>query len=194
MKSIYFATGNKGKIATLKRHFKQHGVDISIKQGLVDIIEPQADTAIEVAIAKARQAYDILKCPVIVDDSSFHISVLGGFPGPYIKYMLSTIGVDGILNFLKNHDDRSAYFLSSLVYIDADGKEHVFEDEPYRGVIADQIVNVDHKDAWSDLYKIFIPNGSNNVLAELTDEERLTLKTTGDSYAAFSQWIKKVKN
>ncbi|MEI7689916.1 MAG: non-canonical purine NTP pyrophosphatase, partial [Candidatus Saccharibacteria bacterium] len=112
MKSIYFATGNIGKIATLKRHFKQHGVDILIKQGLVDIIEPQADTATGVAIVKARQAYDILKSPVIVDDSLFHISVLGGFPGPYIKYMLSTIGVDGILNFLKNHDDRSAYFLS----------------------------------------------------------------------------------
>ncbi len=190
MKTIYFATGNAGKVISLQRYFKQNDVDINIQQVSVDMIEPQADTSTEVAMAKARQAYAQLQKPVLVDDSSFHISALGGFPGPYIKYMLSTIGIAGILEFLKHHNDRSAYFLSTLVYIDELGKEYIFEDEPYKGIIAEKVADINADSAWSDLHKVFIPVGTNKVLAELSDDERKKLDTKGDSYAAFSEWIK----
>ncbi|MEI7918281.1 MAG: non-canonical purine NTP pyrophosphatase [Candidatus Saccharibacteria bacterium] len=190
MKTIYFATGNAGKVISLQRYFKQNDINIDIERVSVDMIEPQADTSTEVALAKARQAYAQLKKPVLVDDSSFHISALGGFPGPYIKYMLSTIGIVGILEFLKHHDDRSAYFLSSLVYIDDLGQEHIFEDEPYKGTIAERVADVNADNSWSDLHKIFIPAGTDKVLAELSDDERKSLDTKGDSYAAFSEWIK----
>ncbi|MEP7204907.1 MAG: non-canonical purine NTP pyrophosphatase [Candidatus Saccharibacteria bacterium] len=190
MDKIYFATGNEGKYLSLKKYFATHGVDIDVERASVEMTEPQAETATEVALSKARQAFAALNQPVVVDDSSFHISALGGFPGPYIKYMLSTIGIVGILDFLARHDDRSAYFLSTLVYIDQTGQEHVFEDEPYKGTISKNIVEVDRKESWSDLYKVFIPDGTHKALVELTDEERRSLNTQGDSYDAFTQWIK----
>lgn len=192
MKEIIFVTSNKGKVATMQRHIKRHGVDLKIVQQSLDIIEPQADTSVEVAKVKARQAYKILKRPVLVDDSSFHISVLGGFPGPYIKYMIATIGIDGIMSFMRGKPDRNAYFLSSLVYIDELGVEHIFEDAPYYGTITQEIDDYDSEKSWSELHKIFIPSGSDKVLARMTDEDRLRVDNAKelDSYEKFCLWAK----
>ena len=189
--TITFATGNHGKFATLQRYAREHGLDPArFTQQNLDIIEPQADTATEVARVKAREAFRQLGHPVVVDDSSFHITALGGFPGPYIKYMISTIGADGILAFMKDHADRSAYFLSTLVYIDETGTEHVFEDEPYRGSIAPAAIEQNSATAWSDLHRLFIPDGTTKVLAQLTDDERAVLHAgKQDAYASFCTWL-----
>jgi non-canonical purine NTP pyrophosphatase (RdgB/HAM1 family) len=188
---IIFATSNKGKVASMRRHIKRLGVDIAITQLPMELIEPQADTSTDVARAKAEQAYKQLGKAVLVDDSSFHISALGGFPGPYIKYMLTTIGVEGIIGFMKGREDRSAYFLSSLVYIDDMGNEHVFTDAPYRGVIAEEIDEYDDETAWSDLFKIFIPVGSDKVLARMTSDDHAKVdKKQTNAYEEFCLWVK----
>jgi non-canonical purine NTP pyrophosphatase (RdgB/HAM1 family) len=189
MKEIIFATGNSGKVNSMQRHMAQLKIDISISQQSLELMEPQAETATEVAKAKAKQAFEILKRPVLVDDSSFHIAALGGFPGPYIKYMLSTVGIEGIISFMEGKTDRSAYFLSSLVFVDADGKMHVFEDKPYKGIITDKIDDHDIETAWSDLFKIFIPTGSNKVLARMTAEDHARVdKRQTNSYESFCVW------
>lgn len=193
MREVIFVTGNNGKVQSMRRHINELGADIGIIQKKMDIIEPQADNSTEVAQFKAKQAYDILHKPVLVDDSSFHITALGGFPGPYIKYMLTSIGIDGILSFMKGKTDRSAYFTSSLVYIDELGKEHIFEDSPLRGVITETIDNYESEKSWSELFKIFIPNGFDKVLARMTDEERNKMQTNDDkSYRDFCLWIDKL--
>jgi XTP/dITP diphosphohydrolase len=189
MHKIYFATGNKGKFLSLQKYLDEHDVKLELEQATLDLVEPQADSATMVALAKARQAHEVLKAPVVVDDSSFHINALGGFPGPYIKYMILTIGISGILEFMARHDDRSAYFLSTLVYIDESGDEHVFEDEPFKGTIAEQIVDVDRESSWGELHKIFVPNGTTKTLIELSDVERKALITQGDSYAKFARYM-----
>ena len=190
MDTVNFVTTNKGKLATLQGYFDALEINVRINQCEIDIIEPQADTATEVAQSKARTAFKQLHQPVLVDDSSFHITALGGFPGPYIKFMLSTIGIEGIMNFMEDKADRSAYFLSSLVYTDSDGNEHVFEDERYTGTLANKIVEVEHPRAWGDLHKVFIPTGTNKVLAELSDEEKAATNKEKDSYYLFSLWLK----
>lgn len=191
MKEIIFATGNGGKVASLQRALERVGADVKIVQKPLDLLEPQADTAEEVARSKAAQAYAQLKLPVLVDDSSFHISALGGFPGPYIKYMLSTVGIGGILAFMEGKTDRSAYFLSSLVFIDETGTPHVFDDTPYRGVITEKVDDFDRPDAWSELYKIFIPDGSDKVLARMDSEDHARSdKNRTYAYGDFAKWLK----
>lgn len=192
MKKVIFATGNKGKVHSMRRHLKRANVDIKLVQKALNLLEPQAETATEVAKTKARQAYQQLGCPVLVDDSSFHIAALGGFPGAFIKYMLTTIGISGIMEFMQGKTDRSAYFLSSLVYIDEQGDEYIFEDEPYHGVITEEIDDYDSETSWSELYKIFIPKGSNKVLARMTDTDKAEIdkKQGHSSYEEFCLWIK----
>lgn len=191
MKGIVFATSNAGKVATLQNYVQRAGLNTTIEQRQLDLIEPQADTSEEIARVKARQAYEMLGAAVLVDDSSFHITALNGFPGPYAKPMLGTIGVEGILRLMENHNDRSAAFISSLVYIDDGGAEHVFDDDPYTGVIAKQISTFSAADAWSDLFKIFIPDGQTKVLGELTVDERHGVQPDRvDAYGKFTQWLK----
>lgn len=194
MRNIIFVTGNKGKVATMQRHFDRLGVDTKVTQKTLELDEIQADTATEVALAKARQAHKILGTPILVDDSSFHIAVLRGFPGPYIKFMLSTVGIDGIIEFMQGKTDRSAYFLSSLVFIDNKGVEHIFSDQPYRGTIADK---ADRSPAvttvWSDLYYIFRPDGSDKVLARMTREDHANIdRQQTNSYEDFCRWFESI--
>lgn len=188
---IIFATGNAGKATSLRYRLKRHGVDVAVDQQSLDLIEPQADTAKEIARVKARQAWDQLHQPVVVDDSSFHITALNGFPGPYIKPMLQTVGIDGILRLMEGYDDRSAAFISSLVYIDEDGVEHIFDDDPYTGTIALTASTKKKAGAWSALHQIFIPTGCNKVLAELSADAHTNVQPERvDSYTRFAQWMK----
>lgn len=192
-KTIIFATGNLGKAKTLERYLKHHGLAVRVIPKSLTIIEPQADTAEEIALTKARQAYSQVQGPVLVDDSSFHIDALGGFPGPYIKYMLTTIGIDGIMAFMKNQINRKAHFLSCLVYIDEHGKEHIFTDEPFRGSIAEQPDGYVHPEEWSPLWRIFIPEGLDKTLSQLSAGERMLTsvkREENDAYAKFCGWFK----
>lgn len=191
MNRIVFATSNAGKVATLQNHLSRAGLDTVIVQKQLDLIEPQADTPEEIARVKARQAYEELGSAVLVDDSSFHITALNGFPGPYIKPMLATIGVEGIMQLMEGRRDRSAAFLSSLVYIDDSGIEHVFADDPYTGTIASEISTINAADSWSDLFKIFMPDGQTKVLGELTVDERHDVQPGRvDAYVKFVEWLK----
>ncbi len=195
MKRITFATTNQGKIASLREAFDAVGLDDIVIDGrALDIIEPQADTCEEVAISKARQAFALLGQPVIVDDSSFHINCLGGFPGVYAKYMNETLGARGIVDFMRDKVDRSAYFSGVLVYIDSDGIEHIITEAPYRGRITEEIHEITHAAPWSDLYRIFIPEGSTKVLGNMTEKDRQTIKAGIESpskYTQFAKWLQK---
>lgn len=192
-KEIIFATGNNGKVATLKKHLVIDELDVTVIQQPLDLIEPQASTASEVAGVKARQAYDQLHKPVLVDDSSFHISALGGFPGPYIKYMLETVGVRGIMKFMEGQADRKAYFMSSLVFIDEKGNAHTFDGQDEAGTIVETMDDYDHPDAWSELWKIFAPPGFNKTYSQMSDDEFLRhrlQKRENNAYKQFSSWLK----
>ncbi|MDN5275279.1 MAG: putative Non-canonical purine pyrophosphatase [Candidatus Saccharibacteria bacterium] len=190
-KEIIFATTNSAKVGTLRRHAEQAGLDVIITQMSLDLPEIQANTATEVAKSKALQAHIQLKRAVLVDDSAFHIDALGGFPGPYIKYMLETVGIDGIMSFMEGKSNRDGYFLSSLVFIDSQGEMRVFEDAPYYGTITDKIDDFHSDIAWSALSKIFIPKGSDKVLARMTSEDHAHVdENHANSYVHFVHWLK----
>ena len=192
MRRIIFATANSGKIASLRKALDKAGLrDIEIDARVLDVIEPQADSCEEVAVSKAKQAYKLLGEPVLVDDSSFHITALGGFPGVYAKYMNDTLGAEGIIDFMKDKADRSAYFAGVLVYVDEDGEQHIFNASPYHGAIAETIGTMDDGIAWSVLHKIFVPTGSDKVMGEMSPEDFAKIKTEDDGrYGKFTAWLK----
>lgn len=193
MKEIIFATGNAGKVKTLQSHFAIHGIDMKVVQRPLELIEPQASTALEVARVKAQQAYEQLCRPVLVDDSSFHIMALGGFPGPYIKYMLETVGADGIVKFMEGKTDRRAYATSALVFVDEDGELHEFPIKEREGCIATEVREAVNGQMWGDLWKIFIPAGSDKTLSQMTKddhEKRRREENDASAYDHFAMWLK----
>ena len=192
MNEIIFATGNKGKVATLENHLKSCGLNIRVVQQPLELIEPQAATAAEVARVKAKQAFAQLQKPVLVDDSSFHIYALGGFPGPYIKYMLETVGAGGIVRFMEGKTDRRAYATSTLAFVDGTGELHEFSRRESDGVIATE-VRESVNEGWGDLWKIYMPAGSDKTLSQMTPEDFLARKQEQNdpsAYTQFCEWLK----
>lgn len=61
MKTIYLVTGNSGKVASLQRKLEKYDIKFEI----------QSDDLEEVSMNKAMQAFEILKKPLVVDDSVF---------------------------------------------------------------------------------------------------------------------------
>lgn len=60
-------------------------IDLPEFQGSID----------EIAIKKCQTAAAEVKGPVIVEDTALEFKALGGMPGPYIKWFLQSLGVDG---------------------------------------------------------------------------------------------------
>ena len=169
---IDFITSNKGKIAALKRSFLNAGrFDIKVNQVQADIVEPQLNNIADVSKYKAMEAFKILKKPILVEDGGLVIEALNGFPGPYTKYVLSTIGIDGILKLMNGENNRAAKFVSFATFVGNDGTVCQFERFGDNFEIAYERKNVIHPDAWSDLWQVMY----------MKDYEML--RNCGESYA-----------
>lgn len=193
MNKLIFATSNSGKITSLQRCLDFAGVEVEVVGQSLDIVEIQADTALEVARAKATEAYRQLGCRLVVDDSELRIVALNGFPGPYQKAMTEKLGPEGFVRLLQGYDDRRAYFISNLIFVDDSGRQYEFSDDPYWGEIADAVDETERDGAWGPLWKIFIPNGLDAPISQLSRAEFEAYnraKDDGDAYRKFVDWYK----
>jgi len=171
-KTLYFATGNKGKIESLKNYFKSLNYEINIQAIDLDLIEPQENSVKEVSITKAKQAFEKLKKPVIVNDGGVCIEALNGFPGVYTKYICHTIGAKGILKLLENEKNRNAYFQSTTSFVNEKGEIFNFENQiSKKGVILHKEDNTPCPNAWSEIWKIYGIPDLNKGLVSLTNKE-----------------------
>lgn len=189
MHTIHFVTGNADKVAAMQAHLAAFGAAVTPVR--LKLVEPQADTIQDVALSKALQAYEQMGQALVVEDSGFYIDGLNGFPGPYTKYVLATIGADGILRLAAELDSRVCRFVSALAYVDADGVARVFTSSDAGGLMADAVDPTPCAEAWSDLWRIYIPRGYDRTLNALTPDERKAMFRewqTESAYTLFARW------
>jgi len=190
-KIITFVTTNSGKVESLRNKL---GNEVILKQVSLSLPELQFDTGSEVVLWKVKEAYKILKVPLLVQDSSFHINAFNGFPGSYIKYVLKTIGIKGILEIMSNKADRSCYFEDAIGYTE-NGKDVKVFVSLNKGKLSKKIDKVNNKQKWSDLWKIFIPTGTKRTLSSLTKEELEVARKANNSgpscFTQFVEWVNK---
>ena len=184
---IVFVTHNKGKIKSAERYFK----NLKFTTFNYELDEPRSDNIKEIATAKVKQAYEIVKRPCIALDTDFRIEELNGFPRAFVNFSLDTIGISGILKLMEGKDNRACRFIECLSYYD--GKElHQFMGE-HEGNIANKIAGNDTNKKWSDLWYIYKPYGYDKTLAEMSDDERnnrIKYKSV-NSLKVFSDWYEK---
>lgn len=190
---INFISSNKGKIAALKRFLANAGrLDIKVNQVQVEIIEPQLNNIADVSKYKALEAFKILKKPVLVEDGGLVIEALNGFPGPYTKYVLSTIGVDGILRLMHGENNRGAKFVSFATFVEQDGTIRQFERFGDNFEIANERKPIIHPEAWSDLWQVMYMKNYGKMLCEFSKQEIIdhTEKSqTSGSLQQFAKWF-----
>lgn len=108
---------------------------------------------------------------MVVEDGGFCIEALNNFPGVYSKYILTTIGVDGLIKLMDKITNRRATFVSYTTFIDEHGTMHQFARQGGEVLVVPHVSPVNSPLARSDLWKIaFIPK-YNKCLCEMTADE-----------------------
>lgn len=187
---IYYATTNKGKVQSLQRVLGPIGV--TVEQAPLDIPEPRSSDVQEIAREKIRYAYERIGQPVAALDAGFYIHALGGFPRAYVNFALETIDLDGILK-LATGTDRRCEFRDCLAYQDSTIAEPACFLSYARGTLAAEPRGDVQPHHWSRLSRIFIPDGHQKTLAEMTLAEyeswRRTAREEESSSRQFAAWL-----
>lgn len=190
MDEIVFVTHNKGKAKSAEKYFN----NLRFSTFDFELDEPRSDDIKEIATAKVKQAYNIVKKPCVALDTGFFIEALNGFPRAFVNFALDTIGVEGILKLMQGVKNRKCRFEECLAY--HDGREIHYFYGKHLGNLADKIQGKDRKEKWSDLWYIFKPEHFDKTLAEMDAEERENRRKFDSSIEAlevFAQWYK-IKN
>lgn len=112
-----FITGNQNKVDYLSKT-----VGMELPHQKVDLDEIQSPDPAVVVEHKVRQTYDIIKKPVLVEDTSLSFNALDGLPGTFVKFFVEADnGLENMCRMLDGLSDRSAY--ASAVYAYYDGTE-----------------------------------------------------------------------
>jgi len=191
MKQVYFATTNKGKVASLQSVLSRY--DIEVIHTPLTLPEPRTDDLRKIATQKVLAAYEELKKPVIAQDSGFYIQSLNGFPRAFVNFALETVGIEGILK-LAEGKPRECEFQNALAYYDGAREQPVLFESSIEGILSDLPRGELREYAWSSLFLIFIPKGETRTLAELSEEEyeELRKEIHKDTYATrFGEWLYK---
>lgn len=80
---IYLATGNKNKKREMSQILSPHTVITPADEGIDFNPIENGKTFYENSIIKAKTLYEIVRCPVIADDSGICVDALNGIPGIY---------------------------------------------------------------------------------------------------------------
>jgi non-canonical purine NTP pyrophosphatase (RdgB/HAM1 family) len=157
-----FITGNQHKADYLARI-----LGIELEHQSLELDEIQSVDPIEIVTHKVKLAYDIVKAPVLIEDTSLCFNALDGLPGPFVKFFRTAKdGNEMMCRMLDGFNDRTAY--ASAVYAYYDGMTvHTFTGK-LQGVIAEH-PRGDNGYGWD---AIFEPEGyGGRTRAELSPKE-----------------------
>ena len=148
-KKIAFITGNPHKLEEAKSVLKDY--DITIESLQFDIDEIQHYNPLEITKAKARAAYEKAGYPIVVNDSSWEIPALGGFPGGYMKDVANWFTAEDFLALMKDKNDRRIILHDVVAYFDGEqlklfiyDQTGVFINEPRgEGTSMNQVVSME---------------------------------------------------
>jgi len=172
MKTLYFASENRGKTIEMQ----------SLLSGIVHVRDLK-DSSLPVtweetgarfrdnALIKARAAAAVLKADVFADDSGLCVNVLDGVPGIYSARWAGNDEANNRkllaeLSKVPEHE-RGAKFVCSLVYINEKNEEFFFD-----GQLTGHIAEKPRGSGGFGYDCLFIPDGFDKTLAELSLEEK----------------------
>lgn len=189
-KQIVFVTSNKGKLQTAQTYFDK---DVEIVYYNFDIKEPEVNDIDYIAEYKVKEAYEKVKKACISLDAGFYIPNFPNnpnFPGAFPRReLLEKLGLNGLLNKMKNVINRECYFKECLAYYDGKVLKKFYGLSS--GRLSTEIKGNDSDKKWSNLWYVFIPNNNTKTMAEMTDDER---RNRNDGYInpfiEFSEWFK----
>lgn len=182
-KPLAFVTGNARKLRDMQLACDVY--QIQVEQLDLPIDEIQSHDATDIAIKKAKHAYELAQRPVVAMDAFWNILALRGFPGAYMAYVTKWLTAEDFLNLMKDKTERTILGTETLVYYD--GKKPKTFSQNIQGKLIEESRG---KGAF-EVDRLILIDGQNKTVAEIEDEEsRSTIDPTSDQlYTPFAKWL-----
>ena len=180
MNKIIFATGNERKVKEATSALSKFG--IKVEKRSVEIDEIQHDDPAEISKAKARAAYEVVHEPVVIQDTSWTIPALGGFPGGYMKDVAEWWKPDDWLNIMEPHD-RTILCHEHVVYFDGKQLQHFVSS--YKGRFTSEA-----RGNWGNSIEKVVNLYGKGTLAEVHDATGIASAGTElKHWIQFGEWL-----
>jgi len=188
---LFIATKNTGKIEEII--FCLKGLNIEVRSFLdypeIPDIEETGRTFEENAWLKAKAVYDIVKIPVIADDSGLEVDYLKSVPGIYSSRYAGENATDDdncdkLLSVLEGLTpiQKKARFVCVIIYYDGNIKK------VFKGVCIGQIINEKRGSCGFGYDPLFVPDGYNQTFAELEPEIKNIISHRGKALEKFTDF------
>ncbi|MET1033183.1 MAG: non-canonical purine NTP pyrophosphatase [Candidatus Saccharimonadales bacterium] len=181
MQDFVLITGNQHKVDLLTKYLGR-----PVRHHKADLDEIQSLDPRIVAEHKVRQAYDLLREPVLIDDVSLTFDALGRLPGTQIKWFLEELKPKGLADLASRLDNQKA--TASMVFALFDGQELLFFEHAMTGRIAPEPRTVNNGLAfgWNE---VFIPDGSDKTFAEMDEDELRSFSHRAPAVAKLKEYL-----
>lgn len=204
---IYLATGNEHKKREMQRIFSDFEIVIPKDEGIDFNPEETGNSFFENSLIKAKSLFDVVKAPVIADDSGLCVDALGGEPGVYTSRYAGKDAMHGRSDGKKisqaeqnrllleqvnethsEGDARSCHYVCSLTcYV---GKDRFFNaQETMEGFLIDNIEDAAGCGGFG-YDPIVIIKSYGKTVAELTDEQKDEISHRGKAARALYSVVK----
>lgn len=132
MQDLTFITGNQNKADFLAKWLGH-----PVEHHKLDLDELQSLDLHEIVEYKARQAYEALKRPVLVEDASLSFAAMGRLPGTFIKWFIEELGMENLHKLALSLPSQEAH--GRVCYALCDGADVKIFDGEMHGRIGPEI-------------------------------------------------------
>ena len=189
---IYLASGNVNKKKEVQELLPSHKIVLPKDEGIEFDPEETGNTFFENAMIKAKALYDIVKAPVLADDSGLCVDFLNGAPGihsarygsPDGEHVSAEAGINKVLAELKGVKDRSARFACCMVFL-LDENRFYSVQETCEG----RITEASSGSGGFGYDPIFFVEKFGKTFAELTSEQKNSISHRGRALKAIIKLI-----
>lgn len=197
MKKIFIASKNKGKIAEIKIYLSEFGYEIFSLLDMPDFqdIEETGNSFEENALLKAKTIFNIVKIPVLADDSGLEVDHIKGKPGIYSarysgKNASDKSNNEKLLSELINveFNERTARFRCVLCLYDGMSERY------FEGVCEGNIINSPRGDDGFGYDPLFIPKGYSQTFAELGMDMKNKISHRGKALISLRKFLELEEN
>ncbi|MCK4222808.1 XTP/dITP diphosphatase [Candidatus Bathyarchaeota archaeon] len=179
------ATSNVHKFNEARRILSEHGIATAMLKN-IRAVEIQDDDIENIAKARAMNAFEKCRLPIVVEDAGLFIRKLANFPGPYSSYVYKTIGNDGLLKLMENVTDRRACFRSVVAFL----SPMIHTPICFNGEVEGRITEEKLGQQGFGFDPIFEPSHSSKTYGQMTVEEKNQLSHRASSFRGFAKFYK----
>lgn len=180
--SVTFVTGNDEKFAIAAASASAHG--FTLEHASLDIDEIQGENSETIALDKAEKAFQILQKPIVINDDSWEIPGLNGFPGPYMKSVSQWFTPQDFINLTRGLEDKRAMLVQFIVYQDESGP-HIIRNEFENRLLPE--ARGSYGNSWQKV--VAVPSDNGLSVAEVYDKGvKVRDREVSAGWDRFAQW------